>query len=107
MHEARHQEAERCLWASGEDDPFGDAPIARQPAARIPGSQLELVADARHAVWVDEFDHTAAAIARFVGTLGVGEHSPQQPPDTTEVGHGARRAAADRDAPGAAGRREA
>jgi 2-hydroxy-6-oxonona-2,4-dienedioate hydrolase len=59
------------LW--GEDDPFGGEPIARQLVARIPGSQLELVADAGHAGWVDELEHTAAAIARFLGSPEVGE----------------------------------
>ncbi len=67
------------LW--GEDDPFGGAPIARQLVARIPGSQLEMVADAGHAVWVDELDHTAAAIARFLGTVEAGEPSAHQPRD--------------------------
>ena len=67
------------LW--GEDDPFGDAPIARQLAARIPGSQLEMVADAGHAVWVDELEHTAAAIARFLGTVETVEPAAHPPPD--------------------------
>jgi 2-hydroxy-6-oxonona-2,4-dienedioate hydrolase len=79
------------LW--GEDDPFGGAPIARQLVARIPGSQLELVADAGHAVWVDELDHIAAAIARFLGTREMGETSPQHQPDAAEVRRGTRGAA--------------
>jgi 2-hydroxy-6-oxonona-2,4-dienedioate hydrolase len=84
------------LW--GEDDPFGGAPIARQLATRIPGARLELVAEAGHAVWVDELDHTAAAIARFLGSPEVGESSPRQAPDAAAVRLGTRGATADRDA---------
>ena len=89
------------LW--GEDDPFGGAPIARQLVARIPGSQLEMIADAGHAVWVDELDHVAAAITRFLGRPDVDGPSPQQPPEVAEVRHDTGGTATDRhvlDVPG-------
>lgn len=86
------------LW--GEDDPFGGAPIARQLVARIPGSRLELVADAGHAVWVDELDHIAAAIARFLGTGEAGGPSPRQPPEAAAGRQGARVASPGRGAAG-------
>jgi pimeloyl-ACP methyl ester carboxylesterase len=93
------------LW--GEEDPFGGAPIARHLMARNPGSQLELVAEAGHAVWVDEPDHTAAAIARFLGTREVDEPPAQPPPDAAAVRHGTRGATAGRDARGGQGSGEA
>jgi 2-hydroxy-6-oxonona-2,4-dienedioate hydrolase len=58
----------RFVW--GKDDPFGGVEVAEQLVARIPGAQLELVAGAGHAVWIDEPDHTAATITRWLGADG-------------------------------------
>ena len=53
------------LW--GEDDPMGDAEIARQFVSNIPGAELEMMPDAGHAVWIDDADHAAATTRRFLG----------------------------------------
>jgi pimeloyl-ACP methyl ester carboxylesterase len=53
------------LW--GEDDPMGDAAVARQFAANIPGAEIEMMAGAGHAVWIDEPDYVATATRRFLG----------------------------------------
>lgn len=53
------------LW--GGNDPFGDADAARTFAARIPGAELEVLAGAGHAVWLDDPDHTAEVARSFLG----------------------------------------
>ena len=50
------------LW--GRDDPFGDAVIATEFAARVPGAELELV-DAGHAPWIDDAEAVAARLDAF------------------------------------------
>ena len=52
------------LW--GEDDPMGDEEIARQFVSNIPGAEIEMMAGAGHAVWVDEPHLAAAATRRFL-----------------------------------------
>ena len=52
------------LW--GEQDPFGTAEGARRFAAQLPNAELELVAGAGHAVWMDDPDHAAATVRRFL-----------------------------------------
>jgi 2-hydroxy-6-oxonona-2,4-dienedioate hydrolase len=53
------------LW--GEDDPTGDAEIARQFVRNIPGAEIEMMPGAGHAVWIDDPDHAAATTRRFLG----------------------------------------
>ena len=48
----------------GEEDPFGTAEGARRFAARLPNAELELLAGAGHAVWMDDPDHAAATVRR-------------------------------------------
>lgn len=50
------------LW--GDEDPFGDATVAREFAARVPGSRLVAIPDAGHAVWMDDLDGVAGATSR-------------------------------------------
>jgi pimeloyl-ACP methyl ester carboxylesterase len=52
------------LW--GEQDPFGDADIARAFVAQLPNSELELVPGAGHAVWMDDPDHAARVTRAFL-----------------------------------------
>lgn len=52
------------LW--GEDDPMGDAEIARQFVRNIPGAKIEIMPGAGHAVWIDDPDQAAAATRRFL-----------------------------------------
>jgi pimeloyl-ACP methyl ester carboxylesterase len=52
------------LW--GENDPFGDADIARPFVARIPGAELELLPGAGHAVWMDDAPLVADRIRGFL-----------------------------------------
>lgn len=52
------------LW--GEEDPFGDAKVARAFVAQIPNAQLELLPGAGHAVWIDDPDHAANVTTRFL-----------------------------------------
>lgn len=52
------------LW--GEDDPMGDAEIARQFVRNIPGAEIEMMPGAGHAVWIDDPDHAAATTRRFL-----------------------------------------
>ncbi len=52
------------LW--GEDDPMGDAKVARDFVGHIPGAELEMMAGAGHAVWIDDADHVAATTRRFL-----------------------------------------
>lgn len=54
----------RFLW--GEDDPMGGAEIARAFVARIPDAELEMMAEAGHAPWMDDPDHVAATVRRFL-----------------------------------------
>lgn len=56
------------LW--GEEDPMGDAEVARQFVGNIPDAEIEIMAGAGHAVWVDEPDHAAATTRRFLGGQG-------------------------------------
>lgn len=50
------------LW--GDDDPFGDAAVAKAFAARVPGARLVAVPDAGHAVWMYDLDGVADATSR-------------------------------------------
>src|SRR4029453_13454196 len=45
------------LW--GEQDPFGGADLAQRFLTQLPNAELELVAGAGHAVWIDDPDHAA------------------------------------------------
>ncbi len=51
------------LW--GENDPFGPPEVARRFAQKLPNATLELMAEAGHAVWIDDPDHVAVAMKRF------------------------------------------
>jgi pimeloyl-ACP methyl ester carboxylesterase len=53
------------LW--GEDDPMGNAEIARQFVRNIPGAEIEMMPGAGHAVWIDDPGHAAAVTRRFLG----------------------------------------
>lgn len=53
------------LW--GEEDPMGDAEVAGEFVAHIPDAELEIMAGAGHAVWIDDLDHAAATTRRFLG----------------------------------------
>ena len=61
------------LW--GEDDPFGPPEAARAFAGRIPTATLELVPDAGHAVWIDDPDHVADVMTRFLSVGDGKEHA--------------------------------
>jgi pimeloyl-ACP methyl ester carboxylesterase len=52
------------LW--GEEDPMGDAAIARAFVSQIPGAELEMMPAAGHAVWVDDVEHAAAVTRQFL-----------------------------------------
>ncbi len=52
------------LW--GEDDPNGGADIARQFVDRFPDAELELMAGAGHAPWMDDPDHAALSTRTFL-----------------------------------------
>ncbi|TFH20306.1 MAG: alpha/beta hydrolase [Acidimicrobiales bacterium] len=54
------------LW--GEDDPNGGADIARQFTSHVPNAELELMAGAGHAPWMDDPDHAAAVTRSFFET---------------------------------------
>ncbi len=60
--------AVRCptwfLW--GRDDPFGGSEAARRTVAAVPGAQLELRADSGHLPWLDDVDHAARVVTRFL-----------------------------------------
>ena len=60
--------AVRCptwfLW--GRDDAFGGEEAARRTVAAVPDAQLELRPDAGHLPWLDDVDHAARAISRFL-----------------------------------------
>ena len=52
------------LW--GEQDPFGDAEIARAFVAQIPTAELELLPGTGHAVWIDDPDYAAKVMTSFL-----------------------------------------
>jgi pimeloyl-ACP methyl ester carboxylesterase len=52
------------LW--GGDDPFGGAEVARAFTAQIPGAELELMAGAGHAVWIDDPERAAKTVDTFL-----------------------------------------
>jgi pimeloyl-ACP methyl ester carboxylesterase len=52
------------LW--GDGDPFGGADVARTLAAQVPGAELELLAGAGHAVWMDDPVHVGTATQAFL-----------------------------------------
>lgn len=52
------------MW--GEEDPFGDADIARRFVAQIPNAELELIPGAGHAVWLDDPDGSAEKTRSFL-----------------------------------------
>ena len=54
------------LW--GTDDPIGDAAVARAFVGEIPRAQLELIAGAGHAPWIDEPDLVAARTRAFLSS---------------------------------------
>jgi 2-hydroxy-6-oxonona-2,4-dienedioate hydrolase len=56
------------LW--GTADPFGDAPIARAFAARLPDATLELLDGVGHAPWLDEPERCASAVLEFLERPG-------------------------------------
>jgi pimeloyl-ACP methyl ester carboxylesterase len=51
------------LW--GANEPFGDADVARAFAAKLPNAELEFTPGG-HAVWVDDPDHAADRVRRFL-----------------------------------------
>ncbi len=53
------------LW--GEDDPNGGADIAREFVGQLPNAELEMMAGAGHAPWIDDPDHAAAVTKDFLG----------------------------------------
>lgn len=52
------------LW--GENDPFGPPEAARAFAQKLPNATLELMPGAGHAVWIDDPEHAAGVIKRFL-----------------------------------------
>lgn len=52
------------IW--GEDDPQGGAATARAFSSRLPNSELDLRPGAGHSPWIDEPDHAAAEVQRFL-----------------------------------------
>jgi len=54
----------KFLW--GEDDPFGGAETARRFVEQLPSAQLELMPGVGHAPWMDEPDHAATVVRRFL-----------------------------------------
>ena len=56
------------LW--GEEDPFGDANIARRFVAQLPDAELELLPGTGHAVWIDDPDHAATTTRTFLAPSG-------------------------------------
>ena len=55
----------RFLW--GENDPFGGVDTARHLVDRMPNAGYEVLAGAGHAPWLDDHDHAANAIEKFLG----------------------------------------
>lgn len=54
------------LW--GEDDPMGGTHTARQFVRHVPNAELELMAGAGHAPWMDDPDHVAERVDAFLRT---------------------------------------
>jgi pimeloyl-ACP methyl ester carboxylesterase len=54
------------LFVAGEHDTHGGVPLARNAAALVPGSSLEIVPHAGHLLWLDDPSFVASAITRFV-----------------------------------------
>lgn len=52
------------LW--GDEDPMGGADIANAFVAHLPNAELELMAGAGHAVWMDDADHAAKTTRAFL-----------------------------------------
>ncbi|MGH2811731.1 MAG: alpha/beta fold hydrolase [Actinomycetota bacterium] len=52
------------LW--GEKDPLGRADTAQMLVKRMPNAELEVMAGAGHAPWLDDPDHCAKTISRFL-----------------------------------------
>ena len=52
------------LW--GDNDPFGDAEIARAFVSKIPNAELELLPNTGHAVWMDDPDRAAQVTRTFL-----------------------------------------
>lgn len=64
----------KFLW--GEDDPNGGADIAQAFAATFPNAELEMMAGAGHAPWIDAPEHAADATRAFLS----GHFSPAEFP---------------------------
>lgn len=54
------------LW--GEEDPMGGADVAREFACLLPNAELELMAGAGHAPWMDDPGHVARRVGAFLGS---------------------------------------
>lgn len=54
------------LW--GENDPFGGEEVARRLVDLMPNADLEMLAGAGHAPWLDELDHCVTATSRFLAS---------------------------------------
>jgi pimeloyl-ACP methyl ester carboxylesterase len=52
------------LW--GENDPFGGADVAETVARRLPNAELEVLAGAGHAPWLDDLDRCVEATRQFL-----------------------------------------
>jgi pimeloyl-ACP methyl ester carboxylesterase len=55
------------LW--GEDDPMGGVETARQFVRHLPNAELEVMAGAGHAPWMDDPDHVASRVDAFLRTM--------------------------------------
>jgi 2-hydroxy-6-oxonona-2,4-dienedioate hydrolase len=53
------------LW--GSDDTFGGVEVAQRLAAALPSADLEMLPDAGHLPWLDDPDHAAGVVSRFLG----------------------------------------
>ncbi|MBV9664058.1 MAG: alpha/beta hydrolase [Actinobacteria bacterium] len=54
------------LW--GTDDPMGGAATAHAFAGHVPNAQLDVMANAGHAPWIDDPDHASAAVTKFLAS---------------------------------------
>ena len=52
------------LW--GDEDPNGGERVARKFVARLPDAQLDVIAQAGHAPWIDELDLCAERTREFL-----------------------------------------
>lgn len=52
------------LW--GENDPYGNASIARATAAAMPDATVELRPGAGHLTWLDDLDYAASVVSRHL-----------------------------------------